>query len=92
MNYLSLIIRLYKIRNKYLDSRNLSILDDTPFQEFTLKCFGEPVDPIRASRIKLQENIAAGKRARFSYNPTGKPGRVPNFKFNNSSGKEITKR
>jgi len=92
MNYLSLIIRLYKIRNKYLDDKNLTILDDTPFQEFTLNCFGTPVDPIRSSRIKLQENISAGRRARYSYNPSGNPGRVPTFKFDKSSGKEITKR
>lgn len=92
MNYLALIVRLYNIRNKYLDNRNMSILDDTPFQEFTFKCTGEPVDPIRSSRLKIVQNKKAGKRLKFGYNPTGKPGNVPKFKFDNSSGKEITKR
>jgi len=89
MNYLALIVRLYNIRNKYLDSRNLSILDDSPFQEFTFKCTGTPSDPIRSSRLKIVENKKAGKRLKFGYNPSGTPGTVPIFKFDNSSGQEI---
>jgi hypothetical protein len=92
MNYLALIVRLYNIRNKYLDSKNVSILDDTPFKEFTLKCTGTPVDPIRSSRLKQAEKRKTGKRSKFSYTPTGKSANVPNFKFDISSGKEITKR
>jgi len=86
MNYMSLIVRLFKIRNKYLDSKNLSILDKSPFQEFTLKCTGTPEEPMRASLLRGLEKIKAGKRVKFSYRSTGTPGKAPNFKFSNSSG------
>ena len=86
MNYMSLIVRLFKIRNEYLDSRNLSILDKSPFQEFTLKCTGTPEDPIRSSMLRGLEKIKSGKRVKFSYRSNGTPGKAPNFKFSNSSG------
>ena len=88
MNSLSLIIRFNKIRNQYLDEKNLTILDNSPFEEFSYKCIGDPVDPLRVSRLKMIQNKDAGKRIKFRYNPTGKPGKVPQFKFANSSGKE----
>ena len=88
-NYLSLIIRLNKIRNKYLTKNNLTVLDKSPFEEFTLQCIGEPLDPIRASRLKIIENKEAGRRLKFGYNPNGNPGKVPSFRFQNSSGKEV---
>ena len=88
-NFLSLIIRLSKIKNKYLNKKNLTVLDDTPFKEFTLNCIGEPIDPIRASRLKMIENKEAGKKIKFRYNPSGKQGKVPKFLFSNSSGKEV---
>lgn len=87
-NFMSLIIRLNKIRNKYLDKNNLTILDKSPFEEFTLKCIGKPLDPIRSARLKMTENKEAGKKIKFRYNPSGKPGKIPSFKFNNTSGKE----
>ena len=89
MNSLSLIVRLFNIRDKFLDDRNLTVLDRSPFQEFTYKCIGEPLDPIRSARLKMQEKKDSGKKIKFRYNPTGKPGKVPIFKFNNSSGKKI---
>ena len=87
-NILSLIVRLMSIRDKYLDARDLTVLDKSPFQEFTYQCFGEPVDPIRSARLKMQEKKDLGKKIKFRYNPTGNPGKVPSFKFDNSSGKK----
>ena len=92
MNHLTLIVRLLKIRNNYLEARNLTVLDKSPFQEFTFKCNGTPVDPIRSSLLQGLENKKAGKKMKFSYRSTGTPGKVPNFKFNNSSGQEIKQR
>ena len=88
-NYLSMLVRLIDIRTKYLEEKNLTVLDDTPFKEFTYKCIGTPVDPIRDSLLKGLKNIQAGRRVKFSYRPSGTPGKVPSFKFNNSSGLEI---
>lgn len=88
-NYISMIVRLVDIRNKYLEENNQTILDDTPFKEFTYKCIGTPVDPIRKSLLKGLKNIQSGKRIKFTYRPNGTPGKIPSFQFNNSSGLEI---
>lgn len=90
-NYISLIVRLIKIRNEYFKSRELNAMDDTIFKEFTFKCIGTPVDQIRDSFLKGLKNIKAGKRVKFNYRPTGTHGKVPQFKFNNSSGLEVKK-
>lgn len=87
-NYLTMIVRLIKIRNEFLEKNKFTILDDSPFREFNVyKCFGKPLDPIRSSFLKGFDKIKKGKKAKFSYTPTGKPGKVPSFRFNDSSGK-----
>ena len=87
-NYLTMIVRLIKIRNEFLEKNKFTILDDSPFREFNVyKCFGKPLDPIRSSFLKGFDKMKKGKKAKFSYTPTGKPGKVPSFRFNDSSGK-----
>ena len=88
-NYLTLLVKLINARNNYLDNKNKSILDNTPFKAFTTECIGEPFDQIRESRLEGKRRLKAGKKFRFEYFPKGNPGKVPNFKFNNTSGKVI---
>jgi hypothetical protein len=88
-NYMILITRLLKARNLYLDSHSKTILDRTPFQEFTLQCLGSTEDPLRMSRLEEKKKRSEGKQSKFRYDPRGNPGKVPNYKFNNSSGNEI---
>ncbi len=88
-NYIGLLVRLNKIRNEYLEKNKLTVLDESPFTEFSFKCFGTPVDPIRSARLKMVENKDAGKKVKFRYNPNGKPGKVPLFKFKNYSGLKL---
>ena len=62
-NYLTMIVRLIKIRNEFLEKNNLSILDDSPFREFNIyKYFGKPLDPIRSSFLKGMEKMKKGKK------------------------------
>ena len=91
-NYMILITRLLKAREKYLDDHNKTILDRTPFQEFTLQCLGSTEDPLRMARLEERKKKDAGKQIKFRYDPKGSPGKVPNFKFANSSGNEIFKK
>ena len=91
-NYMSLIIRLLKARENYLDTHNKTILDRTPFQEFTLQCLGSTEDPLRMARLEERKKKEAKKQIKFRYDPKGLPGKVPNFIFNNSSGNEILKK
>jgi hypothetical protein len=84
-----LITRLLKAREVYLDKYNKTILDRTPFQEFTLQCLGSTEDPLRMARLEERRKKDAGKQIKFRYDPKGTPGKVPEFRFNNSSGNEI---
>jgi hypothetical protein len=88
-NFMIMITRLLAAREKYLDSHDLTILDKSPFQEFTLQCLGSTQDPLRQSRIDQRKRKDEGKMIVFRYDPTGKPGKVPEFRFNNTSGNEI---
>ena len=92
--YMTMITRLLKARNKYLDDNNKTILDKSSFQEFTLECIGEPEDLIRESRLKIMD-----KKKRkiqplvFRYTPKdNSPGKVPVFRYDNISGDEKQRR
>lgn len=91
-NYMILITRLLKARQKYLEDNNKTVLDRTPFQEFTLQCLGSTEDPLRLARLDERRKKEAGKQIKFRYDPKGTPGKIPNFKFLNSSGNEINKK
>jgi hypothetical protein len=84
-----LISKLHYSRNKYLESKNLTVLDQSPFQDFTFKCFGVPADPMRNSLLQGLEKKKQGKQMKFRYGPSGKPGKAPEFNFSNSSGNQI---
>ena len=83
---LILIGKLYDAKNEYLTKHKTTVVDKSPFQDFTYKCFGTPYDMMRESRLKMLEKKSQGKQIKFRYNPCGKPGKVPEFKFNNTSG------
>jgi hypothetical protein len=84
-----LITKFYNLRNKYLDKHNITVIDKSPFQDFTFKCYGIPTDPIRSSLLEGLEKKKQGKRMKFRYGPSGKPGKVPEFSFSNISGNQI---
>jgi hypothetical protein len=87
--YQSLIAKLFNSRNKYLNSKNLTVLDKSPFQDFTFKCFGIPSDPMRNALLQGLEKRKQGKQMKFRYGPSGKPGKAPEYQFSNSSGNQI---
>jgi hypothetical protein len=84
--YLTLFTRLLYVKEKYLNENNLTSLSKSPFQEFTIKCLGIPINLLRESRLKMDKNFKEKKRIKFRYNPKGNPGKIPEFKFPNSSG------
>ena len=84
--YMTMITRLFMARDKFFDKHNMNVLSDSPFEEFIITCMGTPVNPLRQSRLDKMEKKKKGKLITFRYNPTGKPGKVPQFNFKNSSG------
>jgi len=86
-----LISKFFNLRNKYLDKHNITVIDKSPFQDFTFKCLGIPIDPIRSSLLEGLEKKKQGKRMKFRYDPSGKSIKVPEFSFSNISGNHILK-
>jgi hypothetical protein len=84
--YGSMLVRLIKARDKYLEANHNTVLDDTIFQEFSMTCIGEPKDLLRESFLTAKKKKEMGKKMKFLYTPTGQPGKKPNFRFDNSSG------
>jgi len=86
MVYGTMINRMIKARDTFLEKNNLSILDKSPFQEFTTDCFGEPKDVLRSSFLERDKKKDKGQKIIFSYKPTGKNGTKPTYHFTDSSG------
>jgi hypothetical protein len=88
-NYLLICNKLYDIRNNYLEKHNLTVLDDSPFKDFTYKCFGTPKDPIRESLLNYIEKKNKKKLLKFKYSPSGKKITAPMYYFSNTSGNQV---
>jgi len=58
--YKMLASRMIDGRNKYLDARNITVVDKSPFQDFTIKCMGKPVEPNR-------DTLLNNKQSKFIY-------------------------
>ena len=80
-NYSILISKLFYSRNIYLDKHNITVIDRSPFQDFTFNCYGNTIDPRRLSFLE--------KKKKFKYKPSGQISKIPNYIFENNSGNQI---
>jgi hypothetical protein len=87
--YGAMLVRMIKAQEKFLTDNSLNVLDKSPFQEFTFKCIGEPKDILRESFLQKKKKRDAGKKIQFTYTPSDKPGKKPDFRFENTSGELI---
>ena len=91
-NYESMIFKIMKARDTYLEDNGLNVLDESPFQEFTYECFGQPHDSMRDSMLEGIKRIEQGKKFKqFTYLPKGKKINIPVVNFDNNSGNLIKK-
>ena len=84
-----LIGKFFTLRNTYLNDKKITVIDESSFQDFTYKCYGTPVESIRASLLEGLEKRKQGKPMKFRYGATGKQGKIPDYNFSNSSGNQI---
>jgi hypothetical protein len=89
--YKTLIGKLYTVRNKYLDKHNITVIDESPFKDFSFKCIGNHLDPKRHSFLEKTKKKKMGKKIVWRYTPTGKEIVIPKVIFDNCSGNEIRK-
>ena len=88
--YYLLLIKLITYRNNYLEERNKTILDDTPFKDFSLKCFGKSVELKRLSFLEGSKKIKKGQKPKEKYKPSGKIPKIVPKNYINISGNEIS--
>ena len=86
--YNSLIKIFYHAKQEYLNKHNKTVIDKTPFIDFTLQCIGKHVDPLRQSYIMGKERIQNKKPFKFSYIPTNKK-KILKYTYDTISGEEI---
>lgn len=78
-------------RNEYLNQNVITVMDNSPYKEFVMRCSGETVDTCRSFRIKMGKKRAEKKMTMFRYDPgTQRDGfKVPDYMFKNTSGNEF---
>jgi hypothetical protein len=86
--YNLLYINLFELRTIFLNKNNITVIDNSLFQDFTLKCIGKPIEMKRQSMLSIIDK-KYNKIFKFKYNPNGLNGKIPKFKFINKSGTEI---
>lgn len=88
-NYMNMFLNLNKSKNDYLDKYDITVLDNSPFQEFKFACLGKPYDMAREGFLAGIEKRKRGKPQKFRYDPSGTPGKVPEYIFDNISGNQV---
>ena len=68
--------------------KKISVVDESPFMDFTYKCHGIPVDPVRASRLAGAEKKKQGKKIKFRHTPSDKTRLPSKQEFSNTSGNQ----
>ena len=83
--YHKLAVNLLKLRNNYLSTYKLSCFEESPFQDFIVKCQGEIIS---ANQFKIQHKTYKP----FKFDPEkNKTMEKLNFQYSNCSGEYITK-
>jgi len=81
---------LLTIRNKYLESKNKTVLDNTIYKEFVIDCIGQTMEFSREFLLELNKKREQGIKGIFSYDPNTSIGTsVPNIEFEQSDGLEL---
>ena len=82
--YLTIISKMHYYKIIYLNKTNKSILDETPFKDFTLNCFGVVHETRRENRLRMDDK----KIKKFIYVPSGDK-KYLIVSYNNISGNQI---
>lgn len=89
--YYTMISHLTQMRNYYFKKTNKTLMDESLFQEFIVRCVGETTTPQMEKANRIEKKIKAGKKYSWSYNPYNERDTKSDGKyvFKNSSGNFI---
>jgi hypothetical protein len=88
-NYLNLFLNFNKAKDEYLISHNITVINNSPFQEFKLNCIGKSIKLDRLDRLEMIDKKKKGLCLKFRYEPTGNLEKIPEYVFKNSSGNQV---
>ena len=90
-NYKTMLSHLLEMRRYYLESNKKTILDNSLFEEFLIKCIGSTLLPQTERQRLINKRIAKGKPINYTYYPDRKQtdGSDINHSFYNTSGNAI---
>ena len=86
--YLNLINNFYNYKREYLNNHNITVMDYSRFQDFTLKCHGSHIDPLRKSYIQGKLKVSKNKPFKFTYIPDGTKKKIK-YEYDNITGLKI---
>lgn len=83
-------IDLLEQREAYLQGSDVTVFDNSPFQEFVTRTVGQCMSPIRVKALRIQQRDRRKRPIVFKYKPVKeKPDYITNFTFDNTSGNTI---
>ena len=88
MYYIYLIRSTIKAKNKYFKKNNLTIIDNSPYKDLIIKCYGNPIDQSRLYRLKIKKRKEKKLKLVFDYNPQLNRKDKIEYIFPNISGNE----
>lgn len=81
---------IVEMRDYFFRNNGKSILDDTMFKDFIVRCVGETITPEMQRKLLIDERKRKNKRYTFRYDPEdGVKTPDSDYQFLNSSGNEI---
>jgi len=89
--WLNLFSILEKAKNNYFEKYNKNGTDESPFKHFIFNCIGTTQDPLRKYLLNVIEKKKKQIKSGFDYKPSGQIGKIPEFRFNDSTGNKINK-
>jgi hypothetical protein len=88
--YYNILAHLNEMKQYYLYINKRSIFDDTPFQDFTVKCQGTSITPENERQQLIEYRKSMGKKYTFTFDPSEHENLDDiNYVFANSSGNII---
>lgn len=86
--YYSIISHMIRYKTMYFEKTNKTILDESLFQEFILRCVGETVSPQMEKALRIEMKMKLGKKYSWCFNPEKdrETKTVVKYVFKNSSG------
>ena len=89
--YYNLISHMIQYKTYYFEQTDKTILDESLFQEFILRCIGETVSPQMEKALRIEMKIKLGKKYSWCFNPEKdkESKTITKYVFKNSSGGPI---